>query len=636
MKFILVSYLFVTFLLSGFAIFPHISKVYASSNEALKAMADEDWQRARALVSETKDPVLTALYQFLMYTNKSDYTGLPFQSIVNFLRAYPHWPDQDKIRMAAERNITNAIGADIVSNYFNQYPPLSGVGILAYAKILQNDEQIAAMLRSQFPKAEMSAQTQAEILRLYSKLIARDTHRQRLDYLLFEEENAKARAYATLIGNGYPALVEARLALRGQVNNADAYVARVPASLQNDSGLLYERLRFYRRGDRNGAAMQILQAQPKTALISNIEDWWKERNILARRMIEKRDYRTAYTLSANHGAMEGQEYSEAEWLSGWLALRFLKDPARGLAHFQAMHPRMKTAISKARAAYWSGRALEALGRQDEANKWFGYAMNFPKVYYGQLAAKHLKRGIVDPMPAVASADDVRRVQNSDLGRAIQMTHQAGLRGTRNKLIKAYGEYIQSAGEFKALAQMLTKMNLPQESLKIAKKAAQDNVFLKEEAYPIFPSYFEGINIDKALAHGLIRQESQFDVDVRSPAGALGLMQLMPATAREVAEKRGWDHKTEWLTSDPKHNVLLGSAFLNDLIRRYDGAYPMAMAAYNAGPGRVREWINEYGDPRTGAVDWVDWIELIPIYETRNYVQRVSESYIVYREQRGVR
>ena len=636
MKFLLVSYLFVTFLLTGFGIIPHFSNVLASSNRALEAMSDEDWGLAQRLVAEKRDPVLAKLYEFLLYTNDEKYTGLPFESIVAFIKANPHWPDQDKLRMAAERNITAQTSEVTVANFFAAYPPLTGAGILAYAKILQDNNQIASMLMRQFPKASMSAAMQESILRTYFKVIARDTHRQRLDFLLFEGENGLARSYALSIANGYPALVEARIALRIGAKNADAYVARVPKQLQTDSGLLYERLRFYRRNDQNATALQILNAQPATSQISNIEEWWKERNILARRMIEKRDYKTAYSLSANHGAMEGQEYSEAEWLAGWLALRFLKDPARGLTHFQAMHPRMKTAISKARAAYWSGRALAALGRADEAQKWYGYAMNFPKVYYGQLAAQALKLGTQDPVPSVASAQDRGSVQNSDLGRAIKLTHEAGLRGLRNKLIKAYGEQIRTGGEFKALAQMLTAMNLPQEALKIAKKAAQENFFLKEEAYPLMLSYFKGVSIDPALAHGLIRQESQFDVDVRSPAGALGLMQLMPATAREVAQKRGWEHKTEWLTRDPRHNVLLGSAFLNDLIKRYDGAYPMAMAAYNAGPGRVREWIADYGDPRTGAVDWIDWIELIPIYETRNYVQRVSESYIVYRDQRGLR
>ncbi len=631
MKYLLVFLVFVTFFMLW-----RVDNSLASPREALQAMSKSDWATAREILTNERNATLNKLYEYMLYTDNSDYTGLPFENIVEFLRANQHWPDQESIRKTAERNITRKTPVDSIINYFLNYPPLTGEGLNAYAYALNDGKKIQSMLIQNWSKADMNSAMQSELLRAYGASLPMSTHQRRLDHLLFNNQDRMARDYASALGAGYVALIEARLRLEKDSADAEQYISRIPQALQNDTGLLFERLRWRRKNDMDSGAIQILDRQPEASQVYNMNDWWKERQIIARRMIKNRDYKTAYRLAADHGSLEGQEYAEAEWLAGWLALRFLNDPARGLVHFQNMQPRMKTAISKARASYWTARSLEAGKRNEEAMTWYQYAMQFPKVYYGQLAAGRLRQNVTDPVGVIASAQDRARVQHSDLGQAIRMTNDANLRGLRNKLIKAYADHIKTGGEFKALAEMLTAMNLPQEALKVAKKAAGENFFLKREAYPLLMSYFDDVRIDKALAHGLIRQESQFDVDVKSPAGALGLMQLMPATAREVAAKNSVDHRTEWLTSNPKHNILLGSAFLNDLIHRYDGAYPMAMAAYNAGPGRVREWIRDYGDPRTGAIDWIDWIELIPIYETRNYVQRVSESYIVYRDQIGVK
>ena len=379
------------------------------------------------------------------------------------------------------------------------------------------------------------------------------------------------------------------------------------------------------------------QNPPPANLITNKEDWWKERNIEARRLIEERQFAQAYQVASKHEQMEGVEYADAEWLSGWLALRFLKKPDVAYQHFERMYPRVKTAMSRARAAYWAGTAAEAMGQREEAAKWMTIAAGFPKVYYGQLALRHMKGRIQVPPTnaAIASSADRTHVRNSDLGKAIRMMDEANLKYIRNKMIAAEANTMKTGGEYKALAQMLNEMGLKAEALKVAKKASSDNYFLKEEAYPTVKNLFNGVNVDVALAHALIRQESQFDPDIRSPVGATGLMQLMPGTAKELAHKRGWQFNAAWLSEQPKYNVLVGSAYLNDLLNRFGGSYPLALAAYNAGPSRVNEWLQEFGDPRQGKVDWVDWIELIPNYETRNYVQRVMENYVVYKEHLGL-
>jgi soluble lytic murein transglycosylase len=633
MKYLLGSKPFVTLLLF-FSLILLTNQASADSSQVLKAISNKNWSQARTMLASERDPTLNSLYEYFLYTDNS--VRVPFASVMSFLRRHPHWPDQNRIKMTAERNIAAGDDKNLVASYFSTQSPLTGEGIIAYAAMMGTSGQFSAVLNKSWVDADITSDVQQRIFKSYGQLISRTAHERRLDNLLFKDQSSRARALASLLGNGYPELVEARLMLAKDSNNAEQYLARVPANLQKNAGLLYERLRWRRRNDMNDGAVQILQIQPNASEISNIEDWWKERNILIRRYLENKNYSKAYQLASAHGSMDGQEYAEAEWIAGWLSLRFLNDPARALGHFQAMQPRMKTPISKSRSSYWSARALDRAGRKDEAIKWYQYAAQFPRAYYGQLAAKHLNQPLARPVSIIASQTDRNKIQNSDLGRAIILLDRAGLDGARNKFIKHFSEQIQTAGEFKALAELMMSMKLPQEAIKVSKEAAKDNILLNEESYPVLPSYYQHITIDRALAHAITRQESQFDQVVRSPAGALGLMQLMPATAREVAQKNGINHEQQWLTSNPRHNIELGSLYLAELLRRFDGAHPMAMAAYNAGPSRVNGWIKEFGDPRKGEIDWVDWIELIPISETRNYVQRVTEGYMVYRDQLGVR
>lgn len=610
----------------------------SNATQALKAMSSKNWVDARQFTMRSKDPVVAKMYEWMLY--QSSATGLPFENIARFIKANPHWPDIKDMQATAERNMPGNYPAASTLQWFDAYPPVTARGLDLYvtaAMSLGQKDKARQIANKYWSQVNMKGDEQAELFARYKSLLSTDSQRRRLDYLLFRDKNQDAKNLSRIMGQGYSTLVEARIQLKSDSRSVEAVLALVPSNLRNDAGLQYERLKWRRKKDEDVGAMQILSNPPPAEQITNKEDWWKERNILARRMIEERRFGEAYRIAANHQQMEGQEYADAEWLAGWLALRFLNKPDVASKHFQSMYPRVKTAISKARAAYWAGMAAEAMNQPEQTMRWMSIAANFPKVYYGQLAARHMKGriAVTSPVPAVASSADTAKIRNSDLGRAIRLTDDANLRYVRNQMIASLAESLKTGGEYKALAQMLTQMGLKAEALKVAKKASGDNFFLREEAYPTLKNLFSGMNVDVALAHALIRQESQFDAEVRSPAGAMGLMQVMPATAKEVAKKRGWQHQTDWMTTQPKQNVLIGSAYLNDLITRFGGSYPLALAAYNGGPRRVNEWIEEFGDPRKGQVDWVDWIELIPVYETRNYVQRVMENYVVYKEHMGV-
>lgn len=590
-------------------------------------------------MQKDRDQVLVAMYEWMLY--RENFQGLPFERIANFLRWYPDWPDHREVVATAERNLPADYPQAAVLQWFEQIPPVTGVGLDRYLAALAGSGQrqkMTEVIRIAWPEVSMQSEVQESLLRTYGPLLDENTQRRRIDRLLFDGDEGTARALARLLGRGYPQLVEARLALARGGRNASALIGRVPPSLANDPGLMYERLRYRRKSDQDDGAIQILNHQPAMEKISNPEDWWKERNIMVRRLIEKRKFSDAYRLASRHQQMEGQEYADAEWISGWLALRFLHKPGEAYGHFTDMHARVKTAISKARAAYWAGRAAEALGQAGQAESWYGLAARYPKVYYGQLAALKLPGGQRNyrPVTVTASPADQTRVAGKPLVRAVRLAHAAGLEKIRRQLIDAAAAPMTMPSDFKAFAEILSRMGLRNEAVRVAKKAAALNIFLDIEAYPKLDRYFTSLEVDKALAHAIIRQESEFDQYARSPSGALGLMQLMPATAKDVAKKKGWPHQTGWLTSRPEHNILLGSSYINTLLRSFGGSYPLAMAAYNAGGGRVNQWLRGNGDPRTGRVDWIDWIELIPVYETRNYVQRVTESYVVYNEYMGMK
>lgn len=623
--------------LSGGGFNGSFSNVAMASNQSaisgVRAMADGQWDFARAKVLKSQDPVAMMLYEWMVYKRAAQ--GLPFSKITGFIARHPHWPDQDQLKMAAEDALTSGEPAASVLAWFEQHPPVSGDGMLKYLAVLMAQGQTSkaqAVLNAGWADLKTNAASQKSIIQKYGRLISREAQSRRLDALLFGDRTELARDLAGQLGQGYPELVQARLALASESAGASVALQKVPSHLQRDAGLLYERLHWRRVRDDDEGAIAILSNAPDAAHVYNGKEWWKERHILIRRLIEKKQYARAYSLAANHEQLEGQPYAEAEWMAGWLSLRFLNQPGRAFQHFEKIYPKVTTPISKARAAYWMGRAGSAMGSQENARAWFQRAAIYPSTYYGQLALRQLQpKARVGQLPQVnMSSADQHKIQNGDLGRAVKLLHAAGETGLRNKFFDQLIEQARTAGEFKAIADLANDLGAKDEALRMAKKAAGKNVILVNESYPRLNVLGQS-RMDKALVHAVARQESEFDAQAKSPAGAMGLMQLMPATAKQVAAKIGVQHRTEWLVTRPDHNVLLGSTYLKDLVARYDGSYPMALAAYNAGSGRVDGWIRDYGDPRKGQVDWVDWLELMPIYETRNYVQRIMEAYAIYQE-----
>lgn len=595
-------------------------------------MTGDNWLAARNQVVSSGNPVMYKIYEWMLY--REDYSNLPFASIANFIDRNPHWPEQKALLATAERNISPNTSPATITAWFDRHPPVSGKGAIALwraAAQTGSSAKAAKIIDTAWPDLDMTAEETASLLMVMRPYLSAGQQVKRLDKLLFTEKYTLARSMAARMGNGYPELVEARIALAEEKPGAAALLGRVPPSLQSNTGLLYERLSWRRRHDEDRGAIEILDKTVNASSISNEDDWWKERNILVRRMIEDHDYKTAYRLAARNNLTDKAAKAEAEWMAGWLALRFLNNPKAALNHFNVMYQNVGTAISKARGSYWSARAAEKLGQNDQANQWYTLAAGYPHTYYGQLAIKKINHPVAYPTPPIATPNEQSAVARSDLLQAALIARTAQLDTIHTKLVSALIDTLQTPGEFLATAQALNRAGDLPASFRVAKAASWKNIYLEGLAFPSVEPSMLAIGGDHALYHAIIRQESQFDTGARSPSGALGLMQLMPATAKETAQKLGIPHQTGWLTSRPSHNIRLGSAYIDRLVNRFDNAYPLAIAGYNAGPNRVAQWIEEFGDPRKGEVDWIDWIELIPVSETRNYVQRVSENYYIYHE-----
>ncbi len=425
----------------------------------------------------------------------------------------------------------------------------------------------------------------------------------------------------------------ARAPARPAVTDPDDLCQRVEASLQGDPGLLFERLRWYRVHHRDDDAVRVLLDAPSD--LGRPETWWDERSVLIRRMLARHDAKLAYRLAEGNGLPSGAGgRAEAEFLAGWIALQFLNAPQQASEHFKTLTSEATTPFSRARAAYWTGRVQEALGDRDAARSAYEEAAILSFTFYGQLAATRLSPAPVLRAPAEPEIPSSVRQAFSDRYpvQAFVRLRRVGQDDLAERFFRAIVNVDQRRVSFVLLADLARRTGRPDLAIAAVKAAHKKNMVVTEGAFPMLDVSVPDSRPEPALVNALVRQESLFSPVAKSPVGARGLMQLMPATARELAKKLDVRYSESRLTSDPAYNVRFGSAYLQHVLERFDGTYPLGIASYNAGPGRVREWLDTYGDPRQSRLDFVDWIELIPVHETRAYVQHVLENLQVYRAQ----
>ncbi len=585
----------------------------------------------------------------------------PFQAITGFMEANPDWPSQGTMRIRAEKAIRPETPPAVLLDWFAHHKPRTATGAAAYGEALLGvgkTDSAVAVLRDGWIRFYMDGAAEKDYLARFGEYIDAADHWARLDRLLWDRRVSATKRQMRRVGEGRRALALARLTLMRRSGDVDAAVKRVPSWLRDDPGLAYERLRWRRRNDMDIAAAEILLAPPKTTLRPKL--WWRERHILARRALRDGNARLAYRLARDHKLETGVDYAEAEFLAGWIALRFIGDYESAFKHFLELYQNVRYPISKARASYWAGRAAETGGREQIADQWYRVAAAHVTTFYGQLAARRTAAppSATIPREPQIGAEAAEAFDRDELVRAVRLL--TGLRDAPFAISPVsadeYGQPVDTRAMLaeldvkEALAPLLRhiarRAKTPEEwvltarlareagrneiAVYVGKRASQGGTVLGDLGYPmlVLPG---NAPLDAALVHALVRQESAFDPRARSRAGARGLMQLMPATARKVARELDTvGHSTARLTADPRYNLLLGSTYLDGMMERFNGSMIMALAAYNAGPHRVDRWLKDYGDPRGSLDDAIDWVESIPISETRNYVQRVLESLAIYR------
>jgi soluble lytic murein transglycosylase len=612
-----------------------------SDKDALESVIDlvrkhkpNDATQAQAVIS---DPVARKLAEWLIL--RSDDNGASVERYRAFVSANPSWPSQTFLRRRIEAALWDDHRDDAtVWSWFENESPVSAKGRFALAKVMigRGDRANAERLvREAWRSDGMSEDTETTALDLFGALLTAADHKARMDYLLYgTEQEAGGMRAAKRLGSGYVALAKARTASNRKASNARSLLEAVPSELRGDPGYIFAKIQLLRREEKFAEAAQLMLSAPKDpARLHNLDEWWIERRLLSRKMLDVGEHRTAYLIARDAALPSRDIYkTEQEFTAGWIALRFLNDPAVAAQHFARIGVGSVNPTALARAGYWQGRAAEAAGRAQEARAAYGRAAEQSTSYYGQLA--RAKLGL--PQLELNGAPRGRGVERLEIVRAVQLLYELDEGEIAIPIFADMGEN----GDPDALAglgELTARNNDARGMLLLGKAALNRGLPFDHYAYPVngIPQFKQfGPEVEPSVVYSIARQESAFNMAVVSPAQAYGLMQVTPDAGKYVTKRAGVSFDLSRMKTDPVYNAALGAAELGGLLEDYRGSYIMTFAGYNAGRGSVKKWVERYGDPRDPKVDAVDWVEQIPFSETRNYVQRIMENLQVYRARFG--
>jgi soluble lytic murein transglycosylase len=590
--------------------------------------------QAQAVIT---DPVARKLGEWLIL--RSDDNGASVERYRAFVSANPSWPSQTFLRRRIEAALWDDHRDDAtVWSWFENESPISAKGKFALAKVMigRGDRANAERLvRDAWRHDGMSEDTETTALELFGALLTAGDHKARMDFMLYgtEQEAAGLRA-AKRLGSGHLALAKARIAANKKASNTRALLDAVPRELHGDPGFIFSKIQLLRREEKFNEAAQLMLAAPKDPnRLHNLDEWWIERRLMARRMLDVGEHRTAYLIARDAALPSRDIYkTEQEFTAGWIALRFLNDPSVAAQHFARIGVGSVNPTALARAGYWQGRAAEAAGRGQEARAAYTRAAEQSTSYYGQLA--RAKLGL--PQIELNGVPRGRGSERLEIVRAVQLLYELD---EREIAIPIFGDLGENGDPdaLVGLGELTARHGDARGMLLLGKAALNRGLPFDFYAYPIngIPSFKSiGPEVEQSIVYAIARQESAFNQAVVSPAQAYGLMQVTPDAGRYVCKRAGVSFDLSRMKTDPVYNAALGAAELGGLLEDYRGSYILTFAAYNAGRGSVKKWIERYGDPRDPKVDAVDWVEQIPFSETRNYVQRIMENLQVYRTRFG--
>ena len=620
-----------------------ISKHYSKKDfelaeKAISEMKKAKWPLALKTAKKAKDKTIYNFIQWRHLLTKGNKAS--YYEYKNFIDKNENYPRIGRIKYLSEHKLsTDTISPKKIIEWFETNEPLSGFGKMilgeSYVSIGNKDKGVS-LIKEGWIDAELTKSELRFYRKKFKKYLNSEDYIKRADYLAWNNKYWDLKRMLRYLPKEYELLYNARQLLMSKSYGVDNAISKVPPKFKNDAGLNYDRLKWRRKRGRVDSSVEILLKIKNTKdYLIRPDKWWIEREIISRSLIYKKKYELAYKISSNHAMTDGPDFAAAEWMSGWIALSFLNDPLLAKDHFENFYNNVGYPISVARGAYWLGRTYKKLGNNELATKWFSEASRFLTTYYGQLAFLEISP---NENFQLSKDMDIKKEYKDyffkkEIVKVIYLLDELDEdKYAKHMLRHLANDNIESGSEVLA-AELATNIDRFDFAIQISKIASYEKRFHNKYNYPIIstPKYINGRKIpESAFILSIIRQESEFDLSANSHAGAKGLMQLMPYTAKLVAKQAKLPYSRSRLTTDAEYNINLGSHYIAGLILEYEGAYPFAVAAYNAGPKRVRYWKKLNKNPQKNQIDYIDWIELIKFKETRNYVQRVLENYNVYR------
>ena len=575
-------------------------------------------------------------------------SGYSFNDYARFLIYNPGWPGEDTMRRNAERAMRPGEDPATVTAFFRTDKPTTGNGYARLAESLLatgRPAEALAAAKEAWLSADLSATDEASIYARFGSQMTRTDHDQRVDALLFDKRSSDAYRMLPMVTPARQAAFSARIAMQSNMADAEKRYQAVIGSVTTDAGLMMDRARYLRGSGWDSSAQQLFARQRSLAYRpADVDRFLEMMLMLAGAAAESGQYTMAYNIARqvddllppgtditreSYGIRD--KYTSLTWLAGSAAYGGLRNPANAIPMFERYSRGGKSAQVTTKGLYWAGRAATAAGRLAEANSYFSRAAAFPELFYGQLALERMGRSVPRPNPLPTFAVTPAQRAEFNNRRLVQATRRLASYGSaseRSLFARALGESLTNDGERTLAVEFGQQIGRQDISVWVARAARNEgSPFYVQPAYPSLPASVSGSLW--SLAHGITRQESSFDRYAVSHAGARGMMQLMPGTAREQAGKMGVGYDPSRLTSDPNYNIMLGSAYFQRMLNTWDGSIPLAVASYNAGAGNVRKWVDRFGDPRRPGADVLGWIEQIPFSETKGYVQRVIENSVVY-------
>jgi len=642
-------------------------------DEALRYVKNIDGQKEQIAITQNPEsaPAATiekgdfseALTNIILWKKYSNQNGakstldgkskeIVFNDISRFVNDNPFYPNISELRKYAEKlAVVDRVPYSSSEQYFKSNPATTLESklyllntksdfLLRFRGPEEEKQKIASDIQASivdiWVKENFSLTLEQEFFTKYSNKLNEQDHIKRINRLLWDAKIADAKRILNFVNEDHQKLFLAIIEIKEGPKYIDNILLSVPRKLRDDNNLTYSRIMWYKSKDRPDDVIDLFK---KVENVEYPEKWWSVRRLYTREMLKQKEYKLAYALVSKHNLpVKSADYWEAEWMSGWIALRFLDKPKDAYSHFESLHKNVAQPVTISRAVYWLGMAADRMGDKQKAIEWYKNAAKYPVFFYGQLGIhKHrildsvnAHEDIILPKDPDITVGDIKKIASSMPAKIAYLMAIMGDKTTATKVFEYAVTNSSSDGQIAVIMRIVNELNDRQIDAKISRVAARKNVFFIKDKFQIVK---EVAGDEYApLVHAIIKQESGFAPTALSSVGAVGFMQLMPDTAKLVCKDIKLPYNRTKLATDISYNVQLGSHYIKQLIDRFDGSEMLAIASYNAGPNATQRWINEFYDPRKEKdIDKVvDWIELITYSETRNYVQRIMENLIVYK------